>query len=170
MFRKILIAVTLFISTRSVATADEPKIEVYFSPHGGCTAAISKEISNAKTSIAVQAFSFTSPPIGEALIEAKKRGVSVLIILDKSNLHSRGSQLANVSDKQIPVRIDGKHAIAHNKVIIIDQSTTITGSFNFSTNAENSNAENLLIIHDTETAKKYQDNWNTHWEHATPFK
>ncbi len=51
--------------------------------------------------------------------------------------------------------IDTEHALAHNKVILIDGDTVITGSFNFSRAAEERNAENLLVIRDQELAEKY---------------
>ena len=60
----------------------------------------------------------------------------------------------------IPVLIDKKPAIAHNKVMIIDESEVITGSFNFSDNAQFHNAENLLVINDKALAKEYMNNWN----------
>ena len=55
----------------------------------------------------------------------------------------------------IPVLIDAKHAIAHNKVMIIDGKTVITGSFNFTKAAEEQNAESLVIIKDSSLANKY---------------
>jgi len=64
---------------------------VYFSPNGGCTEAIVKELDKAKTSILMQAYSFTSAPIAKALVNAHKRGVRVEVILDKSNLTEKYS-------------------------------------------------------------------------------
>lgn len=61
-----------------------PKWEVYFSPHGGCTDTVIKELNKAKSTILVQAYSFTSAPIAKALLNAHKRGVKVEVILDKS--------------------------------------------------------------------------------------
>lgn len=56
------------------------------------------------------------------------------------------------------------------KVMIIDQETVITGSFNFTRAAEEKNAENLLIIKSKELAKIYIDNWNTHKGHSEPYQ
>ena len=70
----------------------------------------------------------------------------------------------------IPVRIDAKHAIAHNKVMIIDGETVITGSFNFTKAAEESNAENLLIIHDKKLAELYTKNWQGHERHSEVYR
>ena len=144
--------------------------EVFFSPKGGCTEAIVDNLNWAEKSVRVQAYSFTSKPIAEALIAAHKRGVKVEVLLDKSQLHGKGSKLDSLAEGGVPVMIDKKHAIAHNKVMIIDGITVITGSFNFTTAAEDKNAENLLVLHDKAVAKKYHDNWSRHQQHSEPYQ
>ncbi len=143
--------------------------QVYFSPKGGCTEAIVKNLDQAEKSILVQAYSFTSKPIAEALIAAHKRGVKVKVLLDKSQLHGKGSKLDLLVDAGIPVSIDTKHAIAHNKVMIIDGVTVLTGSFNFTNAAEDKNAENLLVVRDKAIARKYRNNWNKHQKHSERY-
>jgi len=69
----------------------------------------------------------------------------------------------------IPVWIDAQHAIAHNKVMIIDGNTILTGSFNFTKAAEQQNAENLVTIHDAALAEQYTANWQKHLEHSEPY-
>jgi len=71
---------------------------------------------------------------------------------------------------KIPTFIDSKHAIAHNKIMIIDKATVITGSFNFTKSAEERNAENLLVIKSKDLAKLYLDNWGEHREHSEDFQ
>ena len=66
----------------------------------------------------------------------------------------------------IPVKIDAVHAIAHNKIVIIDGETVITRSFNFTEAAEENNAENLLVIHDRKLAERYTRNWEEHAQHS----
>jgi phosphatidylserine/phosphatidylglycerophosphate/cardiolipin synthase-like enzyme len=68
---------------------------------------------------------------------------------------------------RIPAYIDAEHAIAHNKIILIDRSVVITGSFNFTRAAEEKNAENLLIIRSKELVKPYLDNWQYHRNHSS---
>ncbi len=143
--------------------------EVYFSPHGGCTAAVVDNLVWAEKYVLVQAYSFTSQPIADALIAAHKRGVEVKVLLDKSQLHGKGSKLDSLVEGGVPVLIDKKHAIAHNKVMIIDGVTVLTGSFNFTNAAEDKNAENLLVLHDKSLAKKYRDNWNKHSVHSEAY-
>ena len=121
---------------------------VYFSPNGGCTEAIVKELEGAKTSILIQAYSFSSPPIAKALVAAHERGLKVEILLDKSNLTAQYTSGPFVAKAGIPTKIDSTHYIAHDKIILIDGETVITGSFNFSNVAEDKNAENIIIIRD----------------------
>jgi phosphatidylserine/phosphatidylglycerophosphate/cardiolipin synthase-like enzyme len=90
----------------------------------------------------VQAYSFTSAPIAKALLNAHKRGVKVEVILDRSQKTQKYSSATFLYNVGIPVKIDAQHTIAHNKVMIIDGETVITGSFNFTKPADENNAEN----------------------------
>jgi phosphatidylserine/phosphatidylglycerophosphate/cardiolipin synthase-like enzyme len=128
------------------ASAKPPSIDVHFSPDGGCTEAVVKEMNAAKDSILVQAYSFTSAPIAKALVEAHKRGVRIEVILDKSNRTKNYSAADFVQHAGIPTLIDGKHTIAHNKIMILDGEVVITGSFNFTRAAEENNAETVNSV------------------------
>jgi phosphatidylserine/phosphatidylglycerophosphate/cardiolipin synthase-like enzyme len=164
--KKTTAALMASVLITTVANA-EPKIDVHFSPHGGCTASIVGVINGAKRTIHVQAYSFTSKPIADALIAANRRGVNVVVVLDKSNVSGKGSQLNSLRNGGIKVFVDYKHAIAHDKVTIIDESIVETGSFNYTNAAENSNAENCLVISGNETlATLYERNWRTHMSHS----
>ena len=156
----------LFVSV-SVATATD--IQVFFSPHGGCTEAIVKNLQSATNTVLVQAYSFTSAPIAKALVDAHKRGVNVTVILDKSQRTERYREADFLLHADIPTFIDAKHNIAHNKIMVIDGHTIITGSFNFTKAAENENAENLLVIDDPKLAARYAANWKTHLSHSEKY-
>jgi phosphatidylserine/phosphatidylglycerophosphate/cardiolipin synthase-like enzyme len=151
------------------ASGPVPPIDVCFSPKGGCTEAVVKELGNAKKSVLVQAYSFTSTPIAQALVQAHERGVKVEVILDESQQTEKYSEADFLYNMGIPTKIDAKHAIAHNKIIIIDGLVVITGSFNFTKQAETSNAENLLVIWDEALAAKYTANWQAHAAHSEPY-
>lgn len=138
-------------------------VKVLFNPGGRCTEAIIEEINSAEKEILVQAYSFTARPIAKALVEAHKRGVDVHVIIDERKSKTRGSQATFLANQSIPTYIDGEHPRAHNKVIIIDGKTVITGSFDFTIQAE-TNAENLLIIKCSKLAKLYIKNWMAHGE------
>ena len=151
--------------TCQIQVPECPNITVRFSPKGGVAQAIVDNILHAQN-VYVQAFSFTSQPISNALIEIKKAGKNVVVILDKENVKDGRSVLSALNNNGIPVYIDDKHAIAHNKIVIIDQRIVFTGSYNFSNAAENSNAENSLEIRDINIAKQYMTNWQVHKEHS----
>ena len=91
------------------------------------------------------------------------------VILDKSQKTQKYSASTFLANAHIPTYIDAEHAIAHNKIIIIDNETVITGSFNFTKAAEERNAENLLIIRDSEMAKRYTENWVKHEGHGEQY-
>lgn len=135
------------------------KISTCFTPPAGCSKVITKTIDLATKSIYIQAYGFTDTEIASSLISAYNRGVKVAILLDKSNLYSKNPQISKVKAAGIDVSIDNVPGIAHNKVIIIDQHTVITGSFNFSKNANLKNVENVIIVNDSLIAKQYFQNW-----------
>lgn len=137
-----------------------PRATVCFSPEEDCAIPIISEIDQSKESVLVQEYTFTFETIARALISAKKRGVDVKVILDKSQLHSKYSVINKLFLNGIPVWIDDKLKIAHNKVIIVDNEKVITGSFNLSKTAKKGNAENLLIIKNyPELVQQYVKNW-----------
>jgi phosphatidylserine/phosphatidylglycerophosphate/cardiolipin synthase-like enzyme len=129
------------------------RVAVYFSPNGGAQAAIVREIDGARQWIRLQAYSFTSAPIAEALVRAHRRGVRVRALLDKSNATARYSGATFLQNAGIEVLIDASHAIAHSKA------------------AEEKNAENLLIIKDAPgVMNQYAANWKAHSAHAKPYE
>jgi phosphatidylserine/phosphatidylglycerophosphate/cardiolipin synthase-like enzyme len=144
--------------------------EVYFSPDGGATDAVVNALQNAQDTVLVQAYSFTSAPIASALRDAHRRGVRVRVVLDKSNETQKYSAADFIFRAGITTWIDSEHAIAHNKIMIIDSATVITGSFNFTKAAEERNAENLLIIRDKALAERYTQNWKLHQEHSEAYQ
>lgn len=142
---------------------------VHFSPAGGCCDAILKEIHHARHEILIQAYSFTSKPISQALIEAKKRRVKIDIVLDSSNEREQYTELHFLIENGINPLIDSHHPIAHNKIMIIDAKVIVTGSFNFTQQAENNNAENLLILKGhPELVEMYKKNFHKHKDHSRP--
>ena len=163
--------ISLLLGSSPLVAQSGPKdLHAFFSPNGGCTEAVISALRDAKKTVLVQAYSFTSAPIAEALVEAKKRGIDVQVILDKSQRTEKYSGATFLANGGIPVFIDADHRIAHNKVMVIDGQTVITGSFNFTKSAETGNAENvLLILHAPELAARYGDNWKEHLAHSKKY-
>lgn len=131
-----------------------------FTPGNRCDIRLIDAIESAHSSIYVQAYQLTSKPIQDAIVDASKRGVKVELILDKSQARQKGySPALFFHNMQIPVWIDNKAAIAHNKVIIIDNMLVITGSYNFSRAAQYRNAENVVFIRSKDIAGEYLKNF-----------
>jgi len=160
----------LFLALFLAANSFAAEVHVFFSPGGGCTTAITNQLAQAKQTVFVQAYSFTSAPIAKAIVDAHKRGVKVMVLLDKSQRTATYSSADFLHNAGVTVFIDASHAIAHNKVMVIDGKTVLTGSFNFSKAAEQSNAENLLVIHDAILATKYITNWQSHLQHSVTYE
>jgi len=164
-----LVALLLGLTSYSL-TAVATEVTVCFAPPlpDGCdpTQMIIQTLSTAQHQILVQAYKFTSIPIAKAIVEAHRKGVDVRVILDKSNEKDFYSRSKSFQEAGIPVTIDSAYHIAHNKIIIVDGETVITGSFNFTKSAENQNAENLVVIRDAHIATEYIQNWNDHFAHS----
>jgi len=121
-----------------------------FTPGDNCEELLVGMIGAAKRTIHMQAYSFTDRAIAAALVEARGRGLEVIVLLDKSQRHARNSMASDLAAGMVTVLFDDRPAIAHNKTIITDPDTdhpaVETGSFNFTYSAEHRNAENALII------------------------
>lgn len=141
-----------------------------FTPGQDCTAVIVQTINTAKTELLVQAYGFTTLEIAQAIVNAKERGVKVEVVLDKSNETSNDTGAELLVTHGIMPKIDSTVTIAHNKVMVIDQSTVITGSFNFTESAQKRNAENVLIITgNPDLAAQYRRNFETRVAASRPY-
>jgi phosphatidylserine/phosphatidylglycerophosphate/cardiolipin synthase-like enzyme len=145
--------------TQTIVQSPNLTCKVCFTPRQACLPMILEEIDKAATSIHMQAYSFTSKPIADALIRAHERGVTVVVIADKSQRKEKHTQIHNVKRAGVMVYIDTKPAISHSKIITFDRKSVLTGSYNFSNAAENRNAENVVLLVSPELANMYEDNF-----------
>lgn len=148
-------------------------IEAAFSPDKGSESLVLKAINASRSSIVVAAYSFTSPRIARALLEAKRRGVDVRIVVDeKVNLAKPSIAALNlVSNAGIPTRVISRYVIHHDKYMIIDRRTVQTGSFNYSSAAARLNSENVVVIwNNVELAQAYSRQWQSRFNEAIPYQ
>ena len=172
---RLLLAAILAAQLAS-APASAGQIEVCFSPPlaGGCDplATVVQAIDEARKTVLVQMYALTSREIVSALGNAKHRGIDVRAIVDRSQLKEDRSEtyaVGRLVSAGVPVLVDTVPGLMHNKVMIVDGATVITGSFNYTWSAEHRNAENLLVIHDPTLAAKYTQNWNIHAARSRPL-
>jgi len=124
-------------------------------------------LKSAQSSIRFLAFSFTDYPMAEAMINRSKAGVDVAGVFEKVGSDTDAAELRTLYCAGVPARRDGNGAFMHNKVIIVDERYVATGSLNFSSNAETSNDENVIIIDNPEIAALYMADFERVWNLAS---
>lgn len=129
--------------------------EIAFSPQGDVAEQVIRRIQTARSSIHFLAFSFTADSIANAMVERIHAGLVVRGVFEMRNAIGSSSKLALLKSSGGDVVTDGNCYIMHHKVIIIDKHIVITGSYNFTASAEQSNDENLVIIDDPNIARIY---------------
>lgn len=140
-----------------------------FAPQDDVEGAIVSEIDAARAEVLVQAYSFTSKAIAKAVVNAHKRGVKVLVVLDKSQRTEKYSAADFLANAGIETAIDDSHPIAHNKIVILDRATLIGGSYNYSSRARQ-NAENAMIFkNNPQLIELYVANFFDHKSHSVPY-
>ena len=154
-------------AVQSSGTVTSPLIEVAFSPEAGAEALVVKVLASAQQTIRLAGYSFTSPAVVKGLLDAKRRGVDVRVLLDDKGNRGAASLLAMkmITEANIPLSVISTYAIHHDKYIVVDSRHTETGSFNYSQAAARSNSENVLVLWNNEViAQRYLDHWESRWK------
>lgn len=145
------------------------QVEVFFSPDDGPSARITALLNDAQHSIYFLAFSFTSDEIAEAMIERAGAGVEVQGVMERRQYETNaGTEYDRFLAAGVDVHLDGNPRTMHHKVIVIDGEIVITGSYNFTFNAENRNDENLLILYSPDLAAQFLQEFQRVLEEAAP--
>jgi phospholipase D len=135
-------------------------VKACFTPGENCETFIISAIGKAQNEILVQSYAFTSQPIADALLSAKNRGARVSILYDRKAAKDHRSQIPKLQDLGITTLADQVKGISHNKVMVIDKSTVISGSYNWTNAARDRNSENVFIVHNPELAQLYATQWH----------
>lgn len=145
-------------------------IEAATSPDGGALNLVLNAINSAKKNIRLAAYSLTSKPIGDALINKHKQGIDVMVVADKSQPKQRGSIIKTLVSAGIPVKINSVYTIQHSKILIVDDETVETGSFNYSANAAIKNSENVIVLWQNKCiANYYATYWQRLWDEGRAY-
>ena len=148
---------------------DGIRIETYFSPDDGASSHILEWIENAQTEIDFLAFTFTSDPIGEALLQRHREGVPIHGVLEASQAKVAGAETKKLGLAGVDIRLDSNPENMHHKVMIFDQAVVLLGSYNFTRSAEEKNDENLMIIHDPALAARFLLEFERIYQAAIPW-
>jgi phosphatidylserine/phosphatidylglycerophosphate/cardiolipin synthase-like enzyme len=173
---------------------EDPRIHLSLCPGEGCTKEAVDRLNGAKRQVLVWASSFTGAPIDRALLDAYKRGVDVQVIMDKSQTSDMFCSATFLTNEGVPTYIDPVHKIAHNTLMVIDEKTVITRSFNLTKSAEKRTLFNflksaaqrlfdkpnpfgdcfagpVLVVHNTpKLAAQSTADWKEHLEHSEPYQ
>ena len=136
-------------------------IRIYFTPGTDCEDNIVAEIEKAKK-IDIAVYSITNRKIVDAILAAKKRGAEVRVITDRAMAGNKYSLDEELAAAGIPVVIHKKHKIMHNKYAIFDGKMVVTGSYNWTKNATQSNSENCLFFQ--QPNKEYSIHFEELWD------
>ena len=184
MFRTLLLTLASLLASSGAVAFDHGAatpipatgtVQVAFPPDDNANALIVRALREARQSVLVQAFGFTSNEVAFALIEARRRGVDVRMIVDGEQLQKlENNRVGLVAQAGVPVWVDEQHQSAHNKIMVIDAEsaapTVITGSMNYTYSGQFKNAENLLVLRGNKAlAEKYAANWQRHRQHSRPL-
>lgn len=173
MIRPKVLALLGLTALCSFSSQASPNIQVGFSPEGSAQALVLSTINHAQKSINLSGYNFSAADIASALSRAAKRGVEVKLILDEKSNRNRYSQAAMnlVVNAGGSVRTTSNYKIHHDKVIIVDDITVETGSFNFTKAAEYTNSENVVVMQDLpDVAKVYLSHWRSRWDTGTNWQ
>ena len=140
--------------------------ELYICPEDDCPGKLAGFIGSAGESVHVMVYSFTKREIAEALVDAKERGLDVRVVMDETQAAGAYSKDEFLAGSGVPVRLvdPAGYGAMHHKVAIVDGNAFSTGSFNYTENASCRNAENLLIVRNTELALEMEGEFEVLWE------
>lgn len=163
-FLRALVLVACFLPTLAFA---EVGVQSCFTPREQCVDDVVSLIGKARSKILVFAYQFTEPSIADALIKASASGVSVSVLLDGPSAKQKWSQAPRLKAAKILVYADSKHRIMHSKVVVVDDVTVLTGSYNFTSSAEKKNQENFVILTGyPDLVSMYQIDFAFHKKHS----
>ena len=154
------------LDTQAAVVNGSNMVVVFTSEDSALEDAIIPVVLGAQSSIRFLAFSFTDYPLAQAMIDRAAAGVSAAGVYEKFGSETDAAEMDTLLCGGVPVRQDGNSGFMHNKLIIIDDRIVITGSLNFSTNAEDNNDENVIIIDNPEIAQLYVQEFDRIWSLA----
>ena len=162
-------SLTVTSTTTNLGLPSTDLVEYCFSPGGNCASRGVYWIGQANSSIHILIYSFTLDTISNALIQAKqnKPNLDIRIVWDASMSNETGSEYLKLLNAGFQIHVDHRSGILHDKVAIIDSHIILTGSFNWSNAANQTNRENLIILDSQAWGSAYEQNFQQNWQATT---
>ena len=155
---------------RAAASPPPPAIgaKALFSPEDDVAAEIIRLFARARSRVDVCVFTITDDTVSGALLEAHRRGVQIRVISDDDKVYDRGNDVGRLLRAGVPVRTDASEAHMHHKFAVFDETTLLTGSYNWTRGANRDNQENILVTEDQGVVRAYQEEFDRLWERYGP--
>jgi phosphatidylserine/phosphatidylglycerophosphate/cardiolipin synthase-like enzyme len=151
------------LTEQSVVVNGSQVLVIFTSEDSALENVIIPFVQGAESSVYFMAFSFTDYPLADAMIQRRLRDLDVAGVFETFGSTSESAELRTLFCGDVPVRQDGNRGFLHHKVIIVDERYVITGSLNFSTRAETTNDENVIIIDNADIARLYVEEFERVW-------
>ena len=162
--------------TTSTSTVDEQVIDiagtevrVFFGAEDDVIDHISPIVQASEESVRFMAYSFTHDTLGDAVIDRFEQGKDVMGIFERRGSETEYSELGRMHELGMEVRQDGNSRTFHFKNFVLDESTVMTGSFNYSESADKNNDENILLLANETIAQLYMDEFERRWEESSDY-
>jgi phosphatidylserine/phosphatidylglycerophosphate/cardiolipin synthase-like enzyme len=166
--RTLAVLLVLSLLCNGLAWAE---VRIYFSPNGGCDQAVVQLAGRAQSYLDAACYTFTLNSIADQLLAAKRRGVWVRVIVDKTQASQQSSQAQRLAAAGIPVLMNSHSGLMHDKFLVVDGRSVATGSFNWTASATQKNDENLVVFADEPpVAKAFAGQFDRMWRDSTRFR
>ena len=153
----------ILISTSSWGGESKSEKKVYFSTKDNLSKIVLSELAKGEKSIHIAMYCFTLKSLAKGLVEANRRNVEVKVLLDKDQKYSKSSCWDILVEEGIKVKFYKSPGLMHNKFCVIDEKITLTGSYNWTGNANKINEENLIVIDSEKVTKQYEKEFQNLW-------
>lgn len=148
---------------------DSDKSNAFFSPGDACRNIIVNQIMYASSQINICVFTISDDRIASAILDAHKRGRDVRIITDNDKSEDMGSDIARLHKEGVAIKMDSTPNHMHHKFMVVDDSSLITGSYNWTLSAAKYNHENVLLTTEGGLVKSFLKEFGILWNQMEPY-
>ena len=150
------------------------EVTVRFTRNGSVAQLIAAEIREARRSVDAALYKLTHPPLARSLAEAAGRGLQIRLVLDQGKYAETSGTRQLLADYGLSFRLlsgrQGPDAKMHHKFAIFDGRTALTGSYNWTTESEDLNFDNLIVLRDAGAIAEYAREFELLWAAAEKTK
>ncbi|MDB5260849.1 MAG: hypothetical protein JWQ14_130 [Adhaeribacter sp.] len=135
----------------------------YFSPGDTCLNAIIAAIKSARQSVHICVFTISDDRITRTILQAHRSGIKVRVLTDNEKLYDKGSDIRELAQAGVAVRVDNTTNHMHHKFAVVDNQTILTGSYNWTRSAALYNHENLLVTSEKNIVSDFSREFDRLW-------